>query len=105
MKRTTLDFTIDLLAFIDLICLTTTGLIMKYVLPPGSGGRGRALREGHGSEHIQSLFSLGRHDWGDIHFYLAVGFVVLMIIHLILHFNWIKNYCKSLFRPSKGSLQ
>jgi len=36
-----------------------------------------------------------RHEWGSIHFYLAVVFVVLMVIHIILHWTWIKCYVKS----------
>lgn len=92
-----MNFTIDLLAFFDLICLVTTGFIMKYVLPPGSGGRGRLLHDGRGAEHIKTLLSMGRHDWGDIHFYFAISFVLLLTIHLTLHFDWIKNTCKKLF--------
>jgi hypothetical protein len=45
-----------------------------------------------------------RHEWGDIHFYLAVGFVALMVVHIILHWGWIKCYFKSLFGfPKKAS--
>lgn len=92
-----MNFTIDLLAFFDLICLVTTGFIMRFILPPGSGGRGRLLHDGRGAEHIKTLLSMGRHDWGDIHFYFAIGFVLLLTVHLILHFDWIKNTCKKFF--------
>jgi len=37
-----------------------------------------------------------RHEWGDIHFYLAIGFVILMVVHIILHWSRIKSYFKSL---------
>jgi len=103
MKRSALNFTVDLLSFIVLTSLAVTGFIMKFVLPPGSGGRGRALHGGRGAEHIKTLLSMGRHDWGDIHFRLAVIFVVLAAVHIILHYNWIKAYCKSLFRPSQNN--
>jgi hypothetical protein len=107
MKRGTVNFLIDLLAFLVLLGLGFTGYIMKYVLPPGSGGRyGRGFRGGRGvemeqAEQIRQFWSLGRHDWGDVHFYLAVVFAVLMIIHIILHWTWIKCYIKSLFSPSQ----
>ena len=101
MKRSSLNFIIDLISFIDLLGLVFTGYIMKYVLPPGSGGCGRELYGGVGRKHIKDLWSMTRHEWGDIHFYLAVAFVVLMAVHIILHWSWIKNYLKSLFKFSR----
>ena len=38
-----------------------------------------------------------RHEWGDIHFYLSVLFIALIMVHIILHWNWIKCYFKSMF--------
>ena len=101
MSRSTLNFILDLVSFLNLSGLIFTGFIMKYILPPGSGGvYGRGFRGGRGSEtapveQIREFLSLGRHDWGDVHFYLAVVFVVLMVIHIILHWSWIKCYVKS----------
>jgi hypothetical protein len=97
MKRNSLNFTIDLVSFINLLCLIFTGLIVKYILPPGSGGQGRLLHEGLGREHIKQFWHMSRHDWGNIHFYLAVLFVILMTVHIILHWAWIKKSFKSLF--------
>ncbi len=101
MKRTTLNFIIDLVAFLGLLGLAFTGFIMKYILPPGTGGRGRMLRGGRGAEHvgeeIKDFWSMTRHEWGDVHFYLAVLFAILMVVHIILHWGWIKSYFKSLF--------
>jgi hypothetical protein len=94
MKRATLNFIIDLISFCGLLGLAFTGSIMKWVLPPGTGGLGRELGGGRGREEIQYLWSMTRHEWGAIHFYLAVGFVILMVGHIILHWSWIKNYFK-----------
>ena len=102
MKRTNLNFIVD---FLDLLGLACTGFIMKYFLPPGTGGRGRMLLGGRGAEHfgeeIKELWSMTRHEWGDIHFYLAVIFAVLMIVHIILHWSWIKAYFKTLLGFSR----
>jgi hypothetical protein len=97
MKRSTLNFIIDLISFLTLLGMVCTGLIMKYVLPPGSGGCGRLLHDGRGREHIKDLWSMTRHEWGYIHFDLAVLFVLLIAVHIILHWAWIKKYLKSLF--------
>lgn len=96
MKRITINFLVDLIGFIDLLFLSFTGLVMKYTLPPGSGGHGRGFRGGREPAEIRYLFSMDRHEWGRIHFYLAVFFIILMIIHIVLHWNWIKCYFKSI---------
>lgn len=109
MRRTTVNFIMDSIVFVDLLLLATTGAIMRWVLPPGSGGGGG----GHGSgfrggrlsgpdaEQVRQLLGLGRHDWGDVHFVLALLFVVLIVVHLVLHWAWIKTCAKSLLRPSR----
>jgi len=96
VRRSTVNFVVDSISFVDLLVLVFTGAIMKCVLPPGTGGRGQELHGGQGGEHIKQLLGLGRHDWGDIHFWFAVGFIVLMVVHLVLHWGWIKSYIKSL---------
>ena len=103
IKRSSLNFIIDLAGFINLLTLICTGIIMKYILPPGTGGRGQLLHGGRGGEHIKQLWSMTRHEWGNIHFYLAVLFIVLMTTHIILHWTWLKNYLKSLFDSPKNS--
>ena len=102
MKRSSLNFIVDLVAFLDLLGLAFTGFIMKYILPPGTGGLCRELRGDWGrGQHVKQLWSMTRHEWGRIHFYLAIFFVVLMIVHIILHWNWLKNYVKSFFSASQ----
>ena len=101
MKRVTLNFIVDFVAFLTFLGIAVTGFIIKYVLPPGSGGHGRGFRGGReAGEHIRELWSMGRHDWGEVHFILSVIFIVLILVHVILHWTWIKCYIKSLFAPS-----
>jgi hypothetical protein len=105
MKRTTVNFIVDTITLLDLLLLAATGAIMRWVLPPGSGGgHGRGFRGGRGpaveTQDVASLLGLGRHDWGDIHFILALVFVALILVHLILHWTWIKTCTKSILLPS-----
>jgi hypothetical protein len=37
-----------------------------------------------------------RHEWRNIHFYFALFFLTLMVVHILLHWSWIKGYFKSL---------
>ncbi len=98
MKRATLNFIVDSLAFLDLLLLTATGGVMKWVLPPGSGGGyGRGYRGGRGpaGESMRQWLGLGRHDWGDVHFIMALVFVFLILVHIVLHWTWIKTCVRS----------
>ena len=102
MKRSTVNFIVDLTCFVDLLGMAFTGFIMKYILPPGTGGRGRLLHGGQGREHIEELWSMTRHEWGRIHYCMALLFLALIVVHIILHWSWIKNYFKSLLGISPG---
>ena len=113
MGRATLNFVVDLIAFVNLLLLAATGSIMKWVLPPGSGGGGRGYGYGFrggrgpgpGGDQVKQLFGLGRHDWGDVHFILALVFVSLILVHIVLHWTWIKTCAKSILFPSPKVLR
>lgn len=76
MKRGTVNFSIDAVAFALLVLLATTGLLVHFTLPAGSG-------------HFQTLWGLDRHEWGEVHFWIAMGFLATLALHLILHWQWI----------------
>jgi hypothetical protein len=110
MKRTTWNFVLDSLSLVNLLLLAATGAVMRWVLPPGSGGgHGHGFRGGRGlgpgGEQVQQLLGLGRHDWGDIHFILALVFLGLILAHLVLHWTWIKTCGKTLLLPSRQGTQ
>jgi hypothetical protein len=68
--------------------LIGTGVVIKWVLPAGSGG-GRA-----GGHRGASVFSLMRHDWGEVHFGIAAALVLGIVVHLLLHAGWIAAGCR-----------
>jgi hypothetical protein len=90
MKRNTINLWIDLLTFIVLFAKIWTGLLLHYVLPPGQG-RGKSLE----------LWGLNRHEYGTIHFYLAIAMITLVVIHVWLHWSWICNSLASLLKIRK----
>ena len=76
MSKSTTNFVVDAVAFAAFVLLGTTGAITRYVLPPGTG-------------HFSSLWGLDRHDWGGVHFWIAVVFLITLALHLVLHWRWI----------------
>ena len=78
MKRTHLNFIIDIIAFAGFVFLTTTGVLLHYLLPPGSG-------------HFATLWGLDRHQWGTLHFWISVVFFSVLALHLVLHWRWLAS--------------
>jgi hypothetical protein len=98
VRRVTIKFLIDFSGFVLLSCIVGTGVIIKYILKPGSGG---GWRGGRGGGNIETFLSLRRHEWGSVHFWLALIFVVIIVIHILLHYEWIKIYLQSIFSGDK----
>lgn len=88
MKRPQLNFLIDVIAFSGFVVLTATGVLMRFVLPPGSG-------------HFNTIWGLDRHDWGDVHFWVSLSFLTILALHLILHWRWIVSLVSG--KPSEAS--
>lgn len=79
---------INALSLIAFCLMVSTGTVMKWILPPGSGRAGGRFA-GHDGQGPRLLLGLNRHEWGDIHFYISIVFLVLLALHLVLHWNWI----------------
>ena len=88
MKRTDLDFAIDAVGFAGFVFLTATGVLVRYLLPPGSG------------RHT-TIWGLDRHEWGAVHFWIAVAFLAVLVLHLFRHWRWI--LCVLRGEPLEGS--
>ncbi|MFO0974223.1 MAG: DUF4405 domain-containing protein [Phycisphaerae bacterium] len=89
MRRSVLNFALDAVSAALLLGMIATGLLIRFVLPPGSRG-GAGL----------SLWGWGRHDYGDLHFWLAVSLLALVVVHVVLHWTWI---CTVVGRLSGGA--
>jgi hypothetical protein len=84
MDKTKFNFIIDALMFLILMAMAGLGFLMKYTLPPG-----RILKATSGSNPYLTWLGWDRHDWGDIHLYLAFILLSLLAIHLFLHWQQI----------------
>jgi hypothetical protein len=84
MRRVTVNLIVNLASFLVLFVLSASGLIIALPHEHGQGEKG--------------ILGFGRGQWGDIHLWLGIAFIVLMLVHLILHWDWIKCYLRSAFR-------
>lgn len=54
-----------------------TGFMISHILPPKSRGN--------------TALSLTRHEWGDVHYWLAYALSGLVLLHLWAHRKWLVN--------------
>ncbi len=76
MKRFFDNLLIDLAAGALMIGMLATGYILRFPLPPGSN-------------KDLTLWGLTRHQWGDVHFWIGLGLVAVILLHLCLHWQWV----------------
>ena len=89
MNRRAINFTVDAVAFGCFVVLTTTGVLMRYVLPPGSG-------------RFTSVWGLDRHDWGALHFWIAAILFGVLAVHVFLHWRWMVSIMRGTPREGSG---
>ena len=87
MKRSSFIKLIDITAFIGFIFVVSTGVLLRYVLPTQSG-------------RTVEILGMNRHEWGDIHFQITVAFLIVLSIHLILHWKFFLRMFQEGFKSS-----
>jgi hypothetical protein len=96
MDKPKLNILIDALMFLTLMALAGLGFLMKYILVSG-----REAWAQYGRNLSLSWLGWDRHDWGDLHLYLAFALLILLVFHLILHWRHILAYFHHLI-PNPG---
>ena len=91
MKKTKLNIFVDIVAFLAFLVSLISGLVLWQVLPSGEGFQG-----GRGELTEKIFLGMERHDWLEIHDISSLLFAVIVLLHIILHWNWIKNIPKML---------
>lgn len=76
MNRTFANVIIDLAAALLFVGMIATGYVMRFPLPPGTN-------------RVLTLWGLTRHQWGGIHYWISIGLLAVIAVHLVLHWKWI----------------
>lgn len=90
MQRSSLNLLIDLTAAALFIAMAATGYILWFPLPPGTNKE-------------FSLWGLLRHEWGAIHFWIAIALLTTILVHSCLHWNWLVTMIRQRMRLAKAS--
>jgi hypothetical protein len=81
-NKSKLNLSIDIIMFMLLISVAGIGFLMKYVIV---SGKERNIIYGNNVD--LEFLGLTRHQWGTIHLTLSIIFLVLLILHIILHWK------------------
>jgi hypothetical protein len=82
-QQARLNFSLDTLLFVIFLVTSISGLIAWLVLPRGGyqGGRNPYFNA--------TFFGLTRPDWNDVHLWASLAMMVIVVLHLTLHWRWI----------------
>ena len=84
MKPGALRYVVDSCLYVLLCALAIVGLLLAFVIP-------------RGADQPKYFLGVHRHDWVDIHLWLALGFLVALLLHLLLNWRWIVATSKRIF--------
>ena len=98
MRKATRNYLLALIMFLLALFQAVSGFVLWLVLPRGDGGFMGGRGTGIGEE---AAFLWDRHTWIYIHEWVAVSLLVLLVIHLILHWKWIVYITKKPFRQKE----
>jgi hypothetical protein len=88
MKKTDWQFLVDTLLFICMFGIALIGILLAFFIPEGPSAQPSS----------KYFLNLHRHQWGNIHLYLSLTFICLVIIHLTLDWKWIKAKAVKIFK-------
>ena len=78
------------------IAEAVSGFVLWLAFPDGGGGGGRGWGGGGGLSQV-TFWELSRHTWIDIHDWVAVALVAIVVLHVVLHWKWLVRVGKSFF--------
>lgn len=90
-------FWTDLASAITFMALIITGAVLNWILPHGMG------RQGGGRGGQAQFLAFSRHDWGELHFWIAAASVVLLVFHVAMHVGWVTTSARRYLMRSKRS--
>jgi ABC-type dipeptide/oligopeptide/nickel transport system permease subunit len=92
VRKATRNYILALVMALLALFQAVSGFVLWLVLPRGGGYQG-------GGSTAGGTFLWSRDSWMNIHDWTAVALVVIVVIHIILHWGWIVRITRSYFKP------
>jgi hypothetical protein len=88
MKKSVYLFGLVSILFVAGLVEAVSGFVLWLALPSGSG---------RGAFNLTYL-GITRHTWIDIHDWVAIALIAIVIIHLIMHWKWVTRMARQIFK-------
>jgi hypothetical protein len=85
------NYFLDIVLAMSIIATLASSYILWFVLPRGQGAHfGMCAHQGMGiTGNYYTVFGWPRYIWIDIHNWASVVLLCLIILHIIMHWNWV----------------
>lgn len=93
-KWTKANFVVDCSILLSFLGLAVSGFVLWLILPSGGYRGGRGIAE------AARVFILDRGTWRLLHNWLGVSMLAGVLLHLVLHWNWIACMVRNLWREA-----
>jgi hypothetical protein len=108
-RRCRLLYTLAVTAAALLLFEAVSGLVLWLALPHGQGGGtgsglGRGARE-FGSGVERTFAGIDRSLWVTTHDWAAVAFVVVVVLHVALHWKWVVRQTRAVLGGGRPAVQ
>ena len=90
MNKSKINYIVDFLAFVSFITTALSGLAIKFFMPSG-------VRQGR----LQEFLGIQKGIWSEIHNWSGILLIIFVLIHLILHWDWIVCMTRNIFQVDK----
>lgn len=92
-RKSKVNFSLNAAMFLVMTFMASSGILMKYVLLPGS-----QRQDKFGRNVDLFLFGMDRHEWGTIHLVAGLVLLSLLAVHIALHWKEITGVFSRWFR-------
>lgn len=90
-NKNKINLIIDVIMIVVIMIVTGLGLLIKYVLVAGFKSH-----EIYGKGVDLSFLGYDRHQWGSIHLIFSIILIILIILHIVLHWKMITTIFKQM---------
>ena len=89
-NRLSLNIIIDLAMFLAMALTSISGVVIKIIAPLRRVAHEEWVRNG-----ASWILSCGRRFWAEIHLWAGVVTLVLLVVHIVLHWKMIDGFFKN----------
>lgn len=95
MEKNSLNYWIDVGLLISFIFVAVTGLVLYFAFISNAPGAGRNV----------DFLGTYKVAWLPWHSFFGIAMIVFAFVHLVLHFNWMVNMTKKIFKGKNEAVK